>query len=380
MASKVVKRAYRYRFYPTEEQRDQLARTFGCVRYVYNRALAERSRAWSQEQRRVTHAETDKMLTQWKREQDTVWLTEPSKGPLQATLRNLQGAFDKFWRKQGGYPNFKKKGRSRDSATYFANCFSFRDGQVKLAKQAEALDIRWSRPLPEGAQPSQVTVSRDAAGRYHISILVEEAVTEHEPTGATVGVDVGITSLCTLSTGEKIRNPRYERRDRERLAKAQRRLARTQKGSNNRAKMRVKVAKVYARIADRRRDHLHKLSTRLVRENQVVAIEDLSVRNMVRNHNLARAIADASWAQLRSMIEYKADWRGREVVAIDRFYPSSKTCSACGHIVDILPLSVREWICPCGAVHDRDVNAAKNIQALGLSVLACGDGVRPPRA
>ncbi|WP_278264188.1 RNA-guided endonuclease TnpB family protein [Nocardia sp. AG03] len=380
MASKVVKRAYKYRFYPTGEQRDQLARTFGCVRYVYNRALAERSRAWSQDQRRVTHAETDKMLTQWKREQDTVWLTEPSKGPLQATLRNLQGAFDKFWRKQGGYPNFKKKGRSRDSATYYANCFSFRNGQVKLAKQAEPLDIRWSRPLPEGAQPSQVTVSRDAADRYHISILVEETMVEYEPTGATVGVDVGITSLCTLSTGEKIRNPRYERRDRERLAKAQRFLARKQKGSSNRSKARLKVAKVYARIVDRRRDDLHKLSTRLVRENQVIAIEDLSVRNMLRNHNLARAISDASWAQMRSMLEYKAGWYGREVVAIDRFYPSSKTCSTCGHIVGNLSLSVREWTCPCGAVHDRDINAAKNIQALGLSVSACGDGVRPPRA
>jgi putative transposase len=380
MGVKVVKRAYKYRFHPTPEQADQLTRTFGCVRYVYNRALAERSRAWTQEQRRISYAESDKMLTGWKRDPDTSWLIEPSKGPLQAALRNLQGAFDKFWRKQAGYPQFKKKGKSKDSATYFANCFTYRNGQIKLAKQAEPLNIRWSRPLPEGAQPSQVTVSKDSSGRYHVSVLVEDTITEHTPTDAVLGVDAGITSLYTLSTGEKIRNPRHEKKDRARLAKAQRVLSKKQKGSVNRAKARLKVARIHARIVDRRRDHLHKLSTRLVRENQVIAIEDLSVRNMVRNRSLARAVSDASWSRFRSMLEYKADWYGRSVVAVDRFYPSSKTCSVCGRINDSMPLHVREWQCPCGAVHDRDTNAAKNIQAAGLAVLACGDGVRPPRS
>lgn len=380
MAVKVVKRAYRYRFYPTDEQAQQLAQTFGCVRYVYNRALAERSRAWTQEQRRVSHAETDKMLTGWKRDDETAWLADPSKGPLQAALRNLQGAFDKFWRKQARYPTFKKKGKSKDSATYFSNCFTFRDGQIKLAKQSESLDIRWSRPLPEGAQPSQVTVSKDSAGRYHISILVESVITEHEPTDATVGIDAGITSLYTLSTGEKITNPRHEKRDRKKLARAQKNLSRKQKGSNNRAKARLKVARIHARIADRRRDHLHKLSTTIIRENQTVVIEDLSVRNMVRNHSLARAISDASWSQFRTMLEYKADWYGREVIAIDRWFPSSKMCSTCGAIVKKLPLNIREWTCRCGASHDRDVNAARNILAAGLAVAACGDGVRPPRS
>lgn len=380
VATKLVKRAYKYRFYPTDEQAERLVETFGCVRYVYNRALAERSRAWSQEQRRISHADTDKMLTGWKREPETVWLTEPSKGPLQAALRNLQGAFDKFWKKQTRYPQFKKKGKAKDSATYFANCFTYRDGQIKLAKQGRSLDIHWSRPLPEDARPSQVTVSRDAAGRYHISILVESLIDEHAPADATVGIDAGLTSLYTLSTGEKITNPRHEKRDRQKLARAQRNLSRKQKGSNNRVKARLKVARIHARIADRRRDNLHKLSTRLIRENQVVMIEDLSVRNMVRNHSLARAISDASWAQFRRMLEYKADWYGRQVVAIDRFYPSTKACSECGVINDNLSLEIRDWTCLCGTTHDRDINAAKNIQAVGLAVLACGDGVRPVRS
>ena len=381
MSGRVVRRAYKYRFYPTPEQAEQLNQTFGCVRYVYNRALAERHRAWTQEKRRVTHAETDRMLTGWKRDPETAWLAEPSKGPLQASLRNLQSAFDKFWRKQNRYPKFKKKGKSRDSATYYRNCFTFRDGKLKLAKQSEPLDIRWSRPLPDGADPSQVTVSRDAAGRWFVSLLVEETITPYASTDAAVGVDLGITTLAALSTGEKIANPKYEKADRAKLAKAQRNLARKKKGSANRAKARLKVARIHARIADRRRDHLHKFTTRLVRENQVIAIEDLSVRNMVKNRSLARAISDASWSELRRMLEYKADWHGRELVAIDRWYPSSKTCSDCGHLLRSLPLNVREWVCAeCGTVHDRDVNAAKNVLAVGLAVNACGDGVRPPRS
>jgi putative transposase len=243
-----------------------------------------------------------------------------------------------------------------------------------------ALDIRWSRPLPEGAEPSTVTVSRDAAGRWHVSLLCESAVEPLPEAGAVMGVDAGLTSLLTLSTGEKIANPRHERRDRERLAKAQRELARRRKGSANRDKARRKVARIHARITDRRKDFLHKLTTRLVRENQAVVIEDLSVRNMAGNHCLARAISDAAWSELRGMLEYKCDWYGRDLIVIDRWYPSSKTCSACGHMAASMPLNVREWVCAnCGARHDRDINAAINIQAAGLAVSACGGSVRPKR-
>jgi putative transposase len=376
----VVKRAFKYRFYPTPQQAELLNRTFGSVRYVYNRALAERSRAWTQEQRRVTFADTCRMLTAWKNEPDTAWLYEVSNVALQQGLQHLQRAYVNFWGKRAKYPTFKSKHKSRASATLTTFGFSWRDGRIRLAKCAEPLDIRWSRPLPEGAEPSTVTVSRDAAGRWHISILVEDAIEPLPQTSQTVGIDAGVTSLVTLSTGEKVTNPRHEQRDRVRLAKAQRNLARKEKGSANRAKARIKVARVHARIAARRRDHLHKLSTRIIRENQTVVIEDLSVRNMVRNHCLARAISDAAWSELRRQLEYKADWYGRTVIAIDRFYPSSKTCSACGSIVSSLPLNVREWTCTCGAHHDRDVNAARNILAAGLAVSAFGDGVRPTRA
>ena len=265
------------------------------------------------------------------------------------------------------------KGKTTDSATYFRGSFSLRDGQLKLAKQDEPLAIVWSRPLPEGANPSQVTVSRNARGQYHVSILVEDTVVALPATGVSVGVDAGITSLVALSTGEKVTNPRHERRDRKQLVRAQRALCRKQKGSANRAKAKLRVARIHGRIADRRRDHLHKLTTRLVQQHDVIAIEDLQVRNMVRNHSLARAISDASWSELRRQLEYKAEWYGRTVIAIDRFYPSSKTCSACGAIVDRLPLNVREWTCRCGTVHDRDVNAAKVIHAAGLAVSASGD-------
>lgn len=379
--ARTVKRAYKFRFYPTGDQAEQLARTFGCVRYVYNRALSERSRAWAQEQRRITFADTSRMLTAWKRDPETAWLAEPSKGPLQAALRHLQTAYDAFWRKQSGYPTFKRKGRSKDSATYYEGTFHYREGTLRLAKMTDPLDVVWSRPLPEGVVPSQVTVSRDTAGRHHVALLVEEPVEPLPPAENTVGIDAGVTTLYTLSTGQKITNPRHERTDQARLARAQRALSRTQKGSKNREKARRKVAKVHARIADRRRDHLHKLSTRIIRENQTVVIEDLSVRNMVKNRSLARAISDASWAQFRSMLEYKADWYGRNLIAIDRFYPSTKICSTCGSITEALPLKVRQWTCHhCGAPHDRDVNAAINILAAGLAVQACGDGVRPPRA
>jgi len=244
---------------------------------------------------------------------------------------------------------------------------------------SEPLSIAWSRELP--GEPATVTVSQDAAGRWFVSLLVETTVSTLPRVKSIVGLDAGITHLVTLSTGEKVTNPKHERRDRERLARAQRNLAHKEKGSKNRDKARVKVGRAHARITDRRKDFLHKLSTRLVRENQTVVIEDLSVRNMARNHSLARAMSGAAWRELRGMLDYKTQWYGRELIVADRWFPGSKTCAGCGHVVGKLPLHSREWVCPvCGAVHDRDINAAVNIRAAGLAVKACGDGVRPQRS
>jgi putative transposase len=375
----MVTRAFKYRFYPTPEQEALLNRTFGSVRYVYNRALALRSHAWLQEQKRVNYYDTSKLLTEWKQNPETEWLQDVSSVPLQQSLRHLQAAFVAFWEKRAKFPAFKSKRKGRHSATFTRMAFSFRDGRVTLAKCVAPLNIRWSQPLPKDADPSSVTVSRDPAGRWHISIQVEAIVEALPAVTTTVGIDMGITCLVAMSTAEKVPNPRHERKDRARLALVQRRLSRKANGSANRFKARVKVAKVHARIADRRRDVLHKLSTRIVHENQVVIIEDLAIRNMVRNHSLARSIFDASWSEFRRQLEYKAAWYGRTVVAIDRWCPSSKTCSVCGWVATTMPLNVRSWICQCGAIHDRDVNAARNIQAAGLAALACGDGVRPSR-
>ena len=375
-----MKRAYKYRFYPTEQQRQELLRTFGCVRKVYNLALEVRTRAWFTEQRRVNYADTSAMLTEWKRSDELAFLGEVSSVPLQQALRHLQSAFSNFFAQRAKYPRFKSRKKSRQSAEYTKSAFMWNDGQLRLAKMAEPLAIVWSRPLPEGADPSTVTVSRDAVGRWFVSILVETS-TEHWPaTNTAVGVDAGLDSLATLSTGEKVTNPKHERRDRKRLAKAQRELSRKEKGSNNRAKARWKVARVHARITDRRRDHLHQVTTRLVRENQTVVLEDLQVRNMLRNGHLARAISDAAWGEFRMMLEYKAAWYGREVIVLDRFFPSSKTCSACGSLASAMLLHIRTWTCSgCGSTHDRDINAACNIKAAGLAASACGAGVRPQR-
>jgi putative transposase len=282
-----------------------------------------------------------------------------------------------------GVPSIPRsiKKHGPQAATYASSAFKWDGSALTLAKMNRPLDIRWSRPLPRGTKPSSVTVTKDPAGRYFVSFLVEEEIAALPVTPKTVGVDLGLHDVVTLSTGEKTGNERFFRHDEKKLARAQRALARKQKGSKNREKARRKVAKLHARIADRRRDFLHKLTTRLIRDNQVACIESLQVKNMLGNHTLAKAIADVGWGELVRQLQYKASWYGRAVVAIDKFYPSSKRCSACGHLLGSLTLDVRQWTCPeCGVVHDRDVNAALNIKAAGLAVYASGEVVRPGRA
>jgi putative transposase len=381
----MIQRAYRYRFYPTEEQEQLLRRTLGCVRLVYNKALHNRTEGWYARQERIGYSETSAMLTDWKKQEDLQFLNEVSCVPLQQGLRHLQKAFANFWAGRAKYPNFKKK-RSGGSAEFTRSAFKWKEGQLWLAKCSQSLPIRWSRTLHEGCEPSTVTVRLDASGRWFVSLLVEDHSVQALPqTDKAVGIDAGITSLITTSNGEKIANPKHFKRLRYKLRQAQKTLSRRVKGSNNREKVRLEVARIQAAIADARKDFLpfgtlreHKLTTRLVRENQTIAVEDLAVKNMMTNHKLAQAIADASWSELVRQLEYKCQWYGRTLVKIDRWFPSSKRCGHCGHVVDKLPLDVREWDCPeCGTHHDRDINAANNILAAGLAVIVCGANVRP---
>ncbi len=376
-----VLRAFRYRFDPTAEQESLLRRTFGCVRLVYNKALHQRAEAWTSGKKSVGYVAQSAALTEWKKSDELAFLNEVSSVPLQQSLRHLQTAYKNFFAKRAKYPSFKKR-RNGGSAEYTRSAFRMIDGELWLAKMDAPLAIRWSRPLPGGVEPSTVTVSLDAAGRWHVSMLCEDAsIKPLKRVKAAVGIDVGLDALVTLSTGKKHANPRHDSRELARKRTLSRRYARTQKGSRNRDKARLKLARLHARVGDRRRDHLSKLSTKLVRENQAIVVEDLAVRNMVRNRPLARSISDAGWSMLVEMLAYKCAWYGRDLVKVDRFFPSSKTCSACGLVRDRLDLSVRTWRCDCGAEHDRDHNAAKNILAAGLAVSAgdrangCGPGV-----
>lgn len=368
------KRAYKYRFYPNAEQKKILAQTFGCVRFVYNWGLSTRKTAYFQHGESLYYNDLAAMLPALKEQYP--WLRDASSVPLQQALRHLERAFVNFFEGRAEYPTFKKK-RHEQSATYASNAFTWNGVALTLAKMDAPLSIVWHRPLPEGCKPSSITITKDSANRYFVSILVKEDIKPFPVTASMVGLDLGIKSMVALSTGETMGNPRYAASDEKKLAKAQRHLAKKQKGSKNRAKARLKVAHLHARIADRRRDYQHKLSTRIVHENQVMCVESLAVKNMVKNHALAKAISDVGWGEFIRQLEYKAKWYGRTLVKIDQWYPSSKTCHACKYVLDALPLDIREWVCPaCGVAHDRDTNAALNILAEGLSVAACGGNVR----
>jgi putative transposase len=372
-----VKRAYRFRFYPTPEQEMILAKTFGCARFAYNHMLRLRTDAWFKEQKRVGYHETSALLTKLKKTPEYAWLNEVSSVPVQQALRHLQTAFNNFFAKRAAYPTFKRKDGPQ-SAEYTTSAFKWDGRALKLAKMDTPLAIRWSRTIPKAAKVTTVTVSKDAAGRYFVSLLCDDTVSPKPEVTGKVGIDLGLTHFAILSTGEKVAAPNTFRRYEKKLAKLQRRLAKKTKGSNRREKAKLKVARLHAKIADARRDFLHKLSTRLINENQVIAIESLSVSNMQKNRCLSKSISDASWFEFVRQLEYKARWYGRELIGIDRWYPSSKRCSDCGYTMPKMPLSVREWVCPeCGSIHDRDINAARNVLAAGLAVSAHREAVSP---
>lgn len=368
---------YRYRFYPTWDQEQQLARTFGCVRYVYNWALGMKQEEFKESAERISYPQTDKRLTALKQQEQTAWLSEVSSVPLKQSLRHLDKAYMAFFRGTARSPRFKSR-KHRQSATYTRFAFSAKDsgipGQpvVKLAKQNEPLRIVWSRPLP--TEPSSLTVVKDPDGRYYVSFVVEVDSKPFERTNRTVGIDLAIKDVVATSDGWKSGNPKHLRKSMKRLKLEQRRLSHKREGSANWHKQRKRVARVQSRVRDQRRDFLHQLTTRLVRRYDVICCESLAVKNMVKNHSLAQHISDAGWGTLVGMLRYKSEWYGKTLVEVDRWLPSSKTCSSCGHVVEGLRLSIRNWICPaCGTHHDRDTNASVNILAVGTTVAAHGE-------
>ncbi|MCB4806445.1 putative transposase [Methylobacterium brachiatum] len=369
-----VAAGYRYRFDPTPEQADLLRRTFGCVRAVYNRALHERAAAWRERRERVSFKVMSRWLPVWKAEWP--WLAQVSSVPVEQALRHLEAGYARLFQRLGRKPRFKSR-RDRQSATFMKTAFRWRDGQLTLALMKQSLAIRWSRALP--STPSSVTISRDAAGRWHVAFRVAvEPPPAPEPLRPALGIDLGLMTLAASSDGGSVANPRWLRQRQHRLRRAQRALARKKKGSNNREKARAAVARLHARVADALHDHHHKLSTRWIRENQAIHVETLSLRGLARTR-LARSLHDAAWGSLLAMLQYKAAWYRRDLVAIDRFFPSTRACSACGVVGPKRALHVRTWTCDgCGVTHDRDANASQNILAAGHAVRAGSDPRRWP--
>jgi putative transposase len=322
-----------------------------------------------------------------KKDPGLAFLSEVSSVPLQQALRHQHMAFGAFFARHTCYPRFKSRA-GRQSAHYTRSAFAMRGGELRLAKTSTPLRFVWSWPDVDLTvlNPAIVIVSREPDSRWYVTFTLDTAKPEPLPeTGHAVGVDLGVKDFAVTSDGEKIANPRHLDRKARNLARYQRRLAHRRKGSANRAKAAAKVARAHRKVRSARRDFLHRASTRLVRENDIIVIEDLNVSGMVRNRRLARAISDCGWGEFRRQLEYKCERARHELVVIDRWYPSSKTCSACGHLLAGLSLSTRHWTCPsCRARHDRDINAAKNILAAGLAVArgspgdACGADVRHP--
>jgi putative transposase len=364
-------KAYKYRIYPNKKQEILIQKTFGCCRFVYNQTLAYRKTMYESLKKSMSKISCNNYVNQvLKIEYE--WLKEVDKFALSNSVYNMDSAYQKFFKEHTGYPKFKSKRNNKKSySTNYTNNnieVSFDTNRIKLPK------LKWIKAVLHRKFTGKIksaTVSQTPSGKYFVSVLVEKESTPFPSTGAMVGIDLGIKDLLITSDGEKFDNIRTTQKYENKLAREQRKLSHKVKGSSNYNKQRIKVARIYERIRNTRLDNLHKISHKLISENQVIVSEDLSISNMLQNHNLARSISDCGWYELIRQLTYKASWNNRKYIKIDRFVPSSQMCSVCGYInSDTKDLSVREWICPeCGTVHDRDINAAINILNEGLRML-----------